>query len=239
MKKLAIVTSLSLSLLGLISSNASANTPGELVGGDYKIANWSCTYAEGYNAYRYAFIAYPYYKSGLLTAAPEVRYPPKKHDGKDAIIVGYNGQLYSDTGINGSHCNAPIEKTVYVENHRPSATFSVRQENKWSGGTNRVTLTATAVDQAEDSGTGGNITSYEWKVDGVKKPSTTNKLVLYTQHGGNFNIELKVVDDGVKVFHDYDNRYINEGDKIFKLDYVLSKDIDLSAWNCDRRCVID
>ncbi|MEZ9139074.1 MULTISPECIES: hypothetical protein [unclassified Shewanella] len=220
---------------------AHADEPNELVVGDYVTADWSCTFAKGYNVSTYEFNAYPFnlYNTSVM-ADKEVWYPPAKYDGKDAVRV-INGQPYSSDGVKGEHCSKNTRNHL-IKNHRPAANFTVSQENMWPAGTNRVTISAIASDIEEDYGsgqrTGGNIEGYEWRVNGVLQTSTSKTLVMYTQRGGTFNISLKVTDDGVKSYSYPNDTYINGGDNVFKLDYTYTRNVELLPWSCNRACVI-
>lgn len=234
-----------ISALALLLSGiqvASANEPNELVLGNYITADWQCTYAKNNTAFYGIFEAYPFNSSIGVMAEQEVWYPEKEYNGGVAATVSFDGYIFSNSGFKGNHCTRTTMSHV-VENHRPSAHFSVSEENMWSGGTNRVTLRANASDMVENLGsgqtTGGGIEKYEWKVNGKLKTSTANTLVLYTHLGGTFNVSVKVTDNGVKSYSLPHDKYINGGDNILKLDYTYSRDIYLSEWTCGRSCVID
>jgi hypothetical protein len=215
----------------LVVPNVHAEIANENVVTAYPINDYkNCAYGMNGGVVLFNFWGYPNYK-GPVTATTEKRVPPRDFQGMPALT---SGGAVSCSGVEQSY--------IYPENHRPTAHYTVKQENKWTGGTNRVTISSDSTDMDEgylDSLIKGNISKYTWRVNGVVQTSTSSNLIIYTSLGGNYTIELEVVDSGVKYAHPNANRWINEGEPFFKLKNTYSRVVELEPWTTCNRCVID
>jgi len=208
MKKLIIILYVMLS--GINSANSS-----ELVTDNYyNISDWQCWGIPNITPKAYNFYALPYDSSGKQDSG-EYTFPPAKYGGTDM----YN-------------CEIVTSRNVGINNHRPEASFFISQENQWLGGTNRVTISSTSTDIDENL-VNGNITKYEWWVNGVKQTSSTNSIRIFTINGGHYTIKLKVIDSGTIKYDTFTSgKVINFGDPIFFLSDIHEKTVYLEPWSC-------
>lgn len=145
-------------------------------------------------------------------------------------------------GVDQSCQEQTPQREILSKNYTPTVSITWSQENKWPGGTNRVTVRANASD------IDGSITKYEWWIGDangqnfVKKNSTSSTMIFYTANGGNKTIKVKVTDSGVIEYDSFGvyatHQAINLNTPYHYRSKVETRAGYFEPWSCALGCVI-
>ena len=231
MKTISVVLVL---LTSMLTSTSQAET---VIDSNYYIVDYiDCKYQhELYNqSARYSFYAKP-----ASPSTGEYWSLPIDHAGKRLVKVFEDNPENPYSSYKVPDCLEINTIRTRAEGVRPVANFRISEENKWVGGVNRITVTSTSTDEVV-SGTPGSITEHQWYLNGRLQTSTSNYFTFHSINGGDYTIELRVVDNGIKHTHPDRPIWIDHKDnRYFYLEGNTKRTTYISPWSCaGRSCII-